>query len=174
MPLSVKEHTVNYLKQAYARNYDVYPVDDAAGLCARCEFHLRESRYVLVKRAELWAAEKHDYLYLYAPDRLNIEQAQQIMDEVLADGLPRVQPHGQHMCTFLTAVVLCDTMDKQIRLQLKRMKKHINYKLSFHGYMEFRIAAVELSTAAVCSNRAGGQLRKNLADMMKHCMATYQ
>jgi len=157
---------VERLKNAYAAYYDIEAVDDGTALKAICAYHLRDSQYVLVKKAELWAAESHEYLYLFDLDRLDPSAVEQIYQRVLEDGEPRVKPHAQHMYTYLTAVVLYDSADPQALAQLKKLKKRREFKLSLHGWMEFRIAAVDLSTVEVTTNRSGKLIAKDLKRLM--------
>lgn len=148
---------------AYQAYYDVSPVEDGSTLKALCAYHSRDSRYVLIKKAELWAAENHEYLYLHSLPHLDLAALSQIWDGVLADGMPRIQPHSEHMYTYLSAVVLCDHADPDALADLKKRKKHQDFKLSLHGWMEFRIAAVDLSTGEITTNRSGKELNKSLS-----------
>lgn len=150
------------LLDAFASSYDVEPVEDGSALRALCAYHSRDAQYVLIKKAELWAAEKHEYLYLFSLPRLDGDGARDIFDRVLADGMPRVKPHSQHMYTHLTAVVLCDTADPDALQAVKRMKKRRDFKLSLHGWMEFRIAAADLSAGEITANRRGRDLIRGL------------
>ena len=46
-------------------------------------------------------------------------------------------------------------------------KKHRReFKLSLHGWMEFRIAAVDLSTGDIATNRSGKDLGKSLSGLV--------
>lgn len=157
---------VERLKNAYAAYYDIETVEDGDALKAICSCHLRDSQYVLVKRAELWAAESHEYLYLFDLDRLDGETVDRIFQKVLEDGEPRVKPHAQHMYTYLTAVALYDSADPQALAKLKKLKKRREFKLSLHGWMEFRIAAVDLSTGQIATNRSGKHMEKDLKRLM--------
>lgn len=150
------------LKRAYAAYYDIEDIEDGTPVKALCAYHMRDSQYVLVKKAELWAAENHEYLYLCAVDRLDEGAVDQIFQRVLEDGEPRVRPHIQHMYTYLTAVTLYDSADPQALAKLKKLKKRREFKLSLHGWMEFRIAAVDLSTGEITVNRAGRAIEKDL------------
>ena len=150
------------LKSAYSAYYDIEEFLGDTPLKALCAYHNRDSQYVLVKKAELWAAESHEYLYLWDAGYLDGAMVEEVFRRTLADGEPRVKPHSQHMYTYLTAVVLCGGADPEALEQLKRLKKRREFKLSLHGWMEFRIAAVELSTGEITSNRAGRGLSKDL------------
>lgn len=163
----LSQKAVERLKQAYAAYYDVEPVEDGTALKALCSYHSRDSQYVLVKKAELWAAENHEYLYLWEMDHLDEAAAEEIYRRVLEDGTPRVKPHSQHMSTYLTAVALCGSADPKAMAAVKKMKKHRDFKLSLHGWMEFRIAVVDLSTAEVAVNRSGKVFEKDLMRLLR-------
>lgn len=154
------------LKRAYAAYYDIEDIEDGTPLKALCAYHMRDSQYVLVKKAELWAAENHEYLYLCAVDHLDEGAVDQIFQRVLEDGEPRVHPHIQHMYTYLTAVTLYDSAEPQALAKLRKLKKRREYKLSLHGWMEFRIAAVDLSTGDIATNRSGKDLGKSLSGLV--------
>lgn len=170
----LSQTAIQKLTAAYAAYYDIESVDDGTGLKALCTYHSRDSQYVLVKSAELWAAESHEYLYLWDAGRLDVPMVEQIYSRVLDDGLPRIRPHAQHMSTYLTAVVLYDSADPQALARLKKLKKRREFKLSLHGWMEFRIAAVEVSTANVTTNHAGKTLEQDIARMAERIISNYK
>lgn len=58
--------------------------------------------------------------------------------------------------------------------QLQKLKKHRDFKLSLHGWMEFRIAAVDLSTGEITTNRAGRAFGKDLKRMVERVIANYK
>ena len=156
------EQVLEGLKKAYAAYFDIEEIDDGTTLKARCGYHMRDSQYVLVKKAELWAAETHEYLYLWDAGHLDLDGVEEIFRRTLDDGEPRVKPHAQHMYTYLTAVALYDSADPDALDRLKKLKKRREFKLSLHGWMEFRIAAVDLSNGEITVNRAGKALAKDL------------
>ena len=156
------EQVLEGLKKAYAAYFDIEEIHDGTTLKARCGYHMRDSQYVLVKKAELWAAETHEYLYLWDAGHLDLDGVEDIFRRTLDDGEPRVKPHAQHMYTYLTAVALYDSADPDALAQLKKLKKRREFKLSLHGWMEFRIAAVDLSNGEITVNRAGKAMGKDL------------
>ena len=91
----------------------------------------------------------------------------------LEDGEPRVHPHIQHMYTYLTAVTLYDSAEPQALAKLRKLKKRREYKLSLHGWMEFRIAAVDLSTGEITVNRAGRAIQKDLKRLTGSIISAY-
>ena len=168
------EKVIQGLKKAYTAYFDIEEIDDGTALRARCAYHMRDSQYVLVKKAELWAAECHEYLYLWDAGSLDGKQLEEIVRRTLEDGEPRVTPHAQHMYTYLTAVTLYDSAQPDALEQLKKLRKRREYKLSLHGWMEFRIAAVDLSTGEITVNRAGKALAKDLKRLTDRIISANQ
>ena len=117
------ETVLEGLKKAYTAYFDIEEINDGTALKARCDYHMRDSQYVLVKKAELWAAESHEYLYLWDAGALDTAGVEEIFRRTLEDGEPRVRPHAQHMYTYLTAVALYDSADPDALAQLKKLKK---------------------------------------------------
>ena len=170
----LSQAVVRDLKKVYASYYDVEDLPEGGALKALCAYHSRDSQYVLSKKAELWAAETHEYLYLWDVGVLEEGGPEEIFQKVLTDGEPRVKPHSQHMSTYLTAVVLYESAAPRALEQLKKLKKRREFKLSLHGWMEFRIAAVDLSTGEISTNRAGRVLEKDLKRLVERIIANYK
>ena len=168
------EQVLEGLKKAYAAYFDIEEIDDGTALKARCGYHMRDSQDVLVKKAELWAAETHEYLYLWDAGHLDLDGVEEIFRRTLDDGEPRVKPHAQHMYTYLTAVALYDSADPDALDRLKKLKKRREFKLSLHGWMEFRIAAVDLSTGEITVNRAGKAMGKDLKRLTDRIISVNQ
>lgn len=158
----LREMLEKQMLDSYQAYFDVEPVDDGSSLKALCAYHSRQSQYVLVKKAELWAAESHEYVYLHSLSQLTAGDVERIAGQVLEDGMPRIRPHAQHMYTYLTAVILCDQAEPDALTRLEKVKKRREFKLSLHGWMELRIAAVECSTGEISTNRCARDLRKGL------------
>ena len=169
--MSQRQAAVESLKKAYAAYYDIQPIEGAGALKALCAFHQRDSQYVLMKKAELWASESHEYLYLWSLEALDDAALDQIFSYVLEDGEGRIHPHAQHMFTYLTAVVLYDSTTREVLDRVKRLKKRREYKLSLHGWMEFRIAAVDASTAEVTVNRSGKRMEKDMRRLVERIIS---
>lgn len=170
----LSESVLEKLKKAYAAYFDIEELDDGTALKARCDYHMRDSQYVLVKKAELWAAESHEYLYLWDAGHLDAGLVEEIFRRTLADGEPRIRPHSQHMYTYITAVALYESAGPDALAQLKKLKKRREFKLSLHGWMEFRIAAVDLSTGEITVNRAGKAMAKDLKRLTDRIISANQ
>ena len=58
--------------------------------------------------------------------------------------------------------VLADTIAPEAETLLKKTRFHKNYRLALHGWMEYQIAALEISTMSFLSNPAGKGAKKTL------------
>lgn len=174
MSQSLRAQLEQQLLRIFSANYDIQTVEDDSPLHALCSYHSRDSQYVLVKKAELWAAEHHEYLYLFSASHLDEATVDAAYQRVLEDGEPRVKPHAQHMYTYLTALVLYDSADPAALAQLKKLKRRREFKLSLYGWMEFRIAAVDCSTGEFTVNRSGKLILKDLKRLTDRIISHYK
>ena len=154
------------LLRSYEAYYDIATVDDGTPLVATCDFHSTSEQYVLTKKAKLWAAETNEYVFLFHLPELTNEALVQCREQALTLGMEKIHPHSEHMYSHITAILLCGETKPDAAEQLKRYKKSANFKLSLHGWMEYRIAAVDLSTGEVVTNRKGKELSKSLGQII--------
>ena len=83
--------------QQYEPYFDITTYDDDTPLKNQCVFHSRSEKYVLSKKAQLWAAETNEYLYIFSVPALSIDVFTACRDRALALGMELVKPHSEHM-----------------------------------------------------------------------------
>ena len=81
------EQMTQALIDAYEAYYDITRVEDGAPLMATMDFHSTSEKYVLVKRAKLWAAETNEYVFLFHVDELTMDSLAQCRDLALDQGM---------------------------------------------------------------------------------------
>ncbi len=147
---------------SYERYFDVTKDSEYEGLSVAAEaaFHSRSEKYVLVKKAQLWAAEAHEYAFFVTVPHLDTETLEAYRGVILKEGLSRVKPMKDHMYTYVTLIFITDEMDADIVSALKKIRHHENYKLSFYGWSDFRVAVWDGKTQKVFTNSAGKDLKK--------------
>ncbi|MCD8239330.1 MAG: hypothetical protein LUC92_08350 [Clostridiales bacterium] len=137
------------------------------GLIARCDFHMKNSKYVLVKKAKLWEADCHEYIFVFSVDELNEEGFDRCREYVLKEGEKLIDPKPGHMYTYLTAVFVCDDFTKGAKKLLKKSKHYKSYKFSLLGWSEFRTFAVRAGDGELFFNRAAKQCSKFVKELGK-------
>ena len=153
------------LLNAYSHNYDLtkdVETEEGGSFPAMAHYFLRDEHYLVRRDKQFYATEQHDYTYFHVADHLDAAGAKALTERTLKAGLSAIHPHKEHMSSFVTLVVLAETIDPEAKKVLKKTRFHKNYRLSLHGWMEFHIAAMECSTRSFLSNPAGRGARKTL------------
>ena len=154
---------------SYAVWYDVSHGDMGSGLPleAMCLHRSRSEKYVLSKKAKLWAVEVDDYLYLFSMPSLGKEQAEACVLFAIEDALPRVKPHKEHMYSFITVVFVADEAEEDALKHVRRRKFFKSYKWGFYGSSPLKTAALDIGREKIVSNNMGKDLIKQIKNICK-------
>ena len=152
------------LLNAYSHQYDIARdvEEEGAAWPATATYYLRDENYLLSKKPVLSAVEQHAYVYFSLTDHLTATDLQSRIDLSKRAGLGKVKPHKDHMFSNVGLVVLANTIDPDAVKLLKRTRFRKNYRLTFWGWTEYQLAAMERSTNCFYSNPAGAGARKIL------------
>ena len=152
------------LLNAYSHQYIVERdvTVEGGSFPATATFFLRDENYLISKKHVLSAVENYDYTYFYVTDHLDAATLRQQIDLTMKVGMARVKPHREHMSSYVSLVILADTIDEEAKKLIRKTRFQKYYRLSLHGWMEFHIAATESSTNSFLSNPAGKGIKKVL------------
>ncbi len=151
----------------YSRWYDIERYEEpSAPLVASAAFHEHGTGYILVRKAEMWSADRHEYAYFFSLPHLTAELYQACLDKTLELGEPRVDPVSGHMCTSLVTVILCDAADEDALRALKKCRIRKSFQFSLKGWMEIHTAAVEVGKASITANGAARNTAKFLKSVL--------
>lgn len=159
-----KHERLERLLNAYSHHYEIARDVrvNVGSFPATATFFLRDENYLISKKHVFSAVENHEYVYFYLAEHLTAATLQEQIDLTLRVGMSNIKPHKEHMSSFVTLVVLADTIDLDAKVLLKKMRYHKNFWLALHGWMEYHIAAMEIETNSFLSNPAGREARKLL------------
>ena len=163
MEIAMQEQ-LNKLLDAYSHQYDIDRNVEVEGFVypATATYYLRDENYLISKQHVLSAVEQHEYLYFYLTDHLTADDLQSQIDLSKRAGLGKVKPHKDHMFSNVGLIVLANTISPEARKLIQKTRFRTNYKLSFWGWTEYQLAAMEVSTSSVFSNPAGKGAKKIL------------
>jgi hypothetical protein len=152
------------LLNAYSHQYDIERDVTVEGghFPATATFYPRDENYLISKKHVLSAVENYDYTYFYITDHLDAATLRHQIDLTMKVGSARVKPHREHMSSFVTLVVLADTIDEEAKKLIRKTRFQKYFRLALHGWMEYHIAAMETSTNSFLSNPAGKGAKKIL------------
>ena len=144
------------LLNAYSHQYDIARdvTVDGGFFPATATFYLRDENYIINKKHVLSAVENYDYTYFYITDHLDAATLRQQIDLTMKVGTARVKPHRDHMSSFVSLVILADTIDEEAKKLIRKTRFQKYFRLALHGWMEYHIAAMETSTNSFLSNPA--------------------
>lgn len=152
------------LVNVYSHRYDIHRdlAVEGGSFPAAAFYFLRDENYLIRRDKVLNAVETHEYVYFYVTEHLDAAALQTQIDITMADGMSRIKPNKEHMSSFITLVILAETIDPEARVLLKKTRFRKYFRLALHGWMEYHIAAMETSTNSFLSNPAGKEARKTL------------
>ena len=158
------QNRLEKLLSAYSHQYNIDRdvTVEGGSFPATATFFLRDENYLISKKHVLSAVENYDYTYFYITDHLDAATLRQQIDLTMKVGSARVKPHREHMSSFVSLVILADTIDEEAKKLIKKTRFQKYFRLALHGWMEYHIAAMECSTNRFLSNPAGKGARKIL------------
>lgn len=127
------------------------------------EFHSSASQYVLVKRAKLWEASSHEYLFFCDVPHLDGAAFEDLVGFMTGDALAKVELSPDHMSSYLTLVVVADSVSDDIPRRVRQARFRKNFMLGLKGWADLRVAVVDLDGGQVLVNSQGKPLKETLA-----------
>lgn len=149
---------------AYMRLFDVQRECECAGrsFSAYAEYHEYDEQYVLVKRAKLWEAHIHEYAYFQIVDRLDGRALDELLGFMKTDALGRLDPEPDHMTSYLSLVIVTNSMDDQLARTVRKTRFRKDFRLGIRGWAELKLAVVDVSRQRVITNPAGESMEDPL------------
>lgn len=154
---------IDKLCDSYSAYFDIVRFDeDETELAATCFLHVHSEKYVLVKAAKLWEADSNEYVYIFSVPHLTKEIFKKCRDYAHQEGMTHIEPKPGHMCSYITALFICDTADSDAVRALKHTRIYKSFRLSYYGWMDFHTGVIELSTGKTAANGSGRSTAKLL------------
>jgi len=151
------------LLHSFERYYTIKKEDVTAPFTAEAEFHSHGEQYVLLKVAKIADIDSNDYVFFKTTESLSGEELKLLVQNAWNEGLSRIKPYSGHRNSDVTLIILADNMDASVQKLIKKTKLSKSYKCSFWSWSNFRLAAMELSSGGIYTNRLGSDLKKILA-----------
>jgi len=158
------------LLNGFRRYYNIYPcADDPAlklPLYARCEYFAHDESYMISRKVNMWQADSEEFIYIFATKQLSEDFLEDCFRYVWEDALKKAHIGPGHMCTYATALILCERCDEPARKLVKKRRMHKSFRFSLHGWMELRAALVETGMERITANACGRDLGKSLKGLL--------
>ncbi len=169
-----RQQVIERLLAAHEAWFDVERDHEFAGRTfpGYAEFHSTATKYVLVKRAKLWEASAHEYLFFCETPRLDEVTLNELVSFMTSEALAKVQLGPDHMSSYLSLVVVADTVDEAAARQVRATRFRKNFSFGFRGWADLRLAVIDLSQGRVYTNGQGKALKETLATNAFACGAS--
>lgn len=151
-----RSEAADKLLDRYAGYYDISPAGEGqAPLVATCDFHAHSEKYVLSRKAKLWEAGSHEYVFVFSVPHLTEDIFNACRAYAYEHGMAKVEPGPNHMYSYITAMFLCDTCEKAAKKTLRRCRIYKSFKMAFWGWMDFHTGLAVLEDEKAFSNASG-------------------
>lgn len=161
------EKLLDKLLLTYESNYDIrkYFQINNHMYDAFAQFSVTSSKYVLMKKAELWKADCFEYVLFKCVKTLTSEDLDLFMKDLVTylepiyvrSGAPC--PNPNHMYSFMTGIFICEnTPSQELMRKFKKMSYTKNYRMGIRGYSQMRLLAIDLAAQCITGNRAAKAL----------------
>lgn len=163
-PADARKNILERLLAAHEAWFDVARDVEFAGRTfpGYAELHSSTEGYVLTKRAKLWGASSHEYLFFAMADRLNREAFDDMASFMTTEALGKVEAGPEHMVSYLSLVIIASSMDDEVRRAVRKTRFRKSFRCGLRGWTDLRIAVIDLSASSVTTNAMGEELRATL------------
>ena len=154
----------NKLLDSFKSYYNIFQNEDLEleELIARCEYYEHSEKFVMSKKAELWSENSEEFLYLIKISHLTLADFEKYKDYAYKDGMDRAHIGPGHMYTYITPIFICESADEDAVKAIKKIHIYKSFRFSFHGWMDFHTALVEIDKDKISSNAGGRSVKKVL------------
>lgn len=172
MTEDVRTDLLERLLAAHGSHYDILRdyLFEGRVFSAFAEYHSFGAQFVLVKRAKLWEANVHEFLFFDVVNSFNEEDLEVAKNFMMEKAFRKVAAGTNHMSSAVTLVVIAHSVSDGAAEKLRKVSYRKNYKLGFHGWADLRLAVVDTSrpyNEAVFVNTAAKNLKTTIEQNFK-------
>ncbi|MEL7648060.1 MAG: hypothetical protein AAGU76_08195 [Sedimentibacter sp.] len=134
-------------------NYDLY-----------AQFKLRNERYVLTKKAVVYAFENNEYCLVKHFQKIDERVLDSFTEELKKSVECIVSPSSEHMSSIITAVAVTDNMPpgdfENLKGKVERFRYNKGFAFGFKGWADIRLLLVSLDEGLTAANKKGKEVAK--------------
>jgi hypothetical protein len=150
---------------SYGVYYNVKTDDVEPPFAAEAEFHSHDERFFLIRKAVIDEVENNEFVYFAVNPRLTLDSFYDLDEKAWKRGMSKVKPSEHHQSTDVSLILLADTIDAEVFQAIKKSSHTVSYRHGLHGYSNYHLIALEVSSGRMVHNRLGYTLKKNLKNV---------
>lgn len=162
-----REAAQSKLLDSYKSFYNIMMFEEEQiPLTAICEFFEHTENYVFHRKAQIWAADCEEFIYIFNLSHVTKDDVDKCIKYAWEDGGSRAHIGPGHMYTYITPIFICDTCDEDAKKTLKKCKLSKSFHFSLHGWMDCHLCMLEVSNNTITTNRSGRKVEKILKNVL--------
>lgn len=163
------EEYLDRLLLCYGDTFDIYMPYQIHGqeYPAYGYFFSSEERYVLVREANMWTANRHEHILFMKVDKIEeetIKEAADVIETYLEPELVRAgkkYPDKDHMYSYLTVAILSEkAIEREIVKKIHRYKFERGYLFNFRGFSQGNLICASMEDEKIVTNYQGKRMKK--------------
>ncbi len=153
---------------SFKRYYNIKRNDETEPpFVAEAEFVSHNEQYFLIKKAKVAEINSNEYVFFYTTENLDIETLKSLDECAWIRGTARIKPDSNHRNSDVTLIILAEHIEQQAFKEVHKMKHYQSYRFGLHGWSNYRLVALELSSGKLAYNRQGQNLKKLVSNITK-------
>lgn len=154
------DEVLQRLLRSYQVYYNVKTEAVEPPFAAEAVFGSHNEQYFLIKRAKVADIDTNETVYFATEESLSKERLLELDSIAWERGVADVQPSSHHQSTDVSLIILADHVAEDAYAQVKKCKHYQSYLWGLHGWSNYRLIVVELSSGRIVHNRHGQILKK--------------
>ena len=154
------EDALERVLRSYRTYYNIKREAVEPPFAAEAVFGSHNEQYFLVKKAKVADIDTNETVYFATEDSLTKERLLELDAAAWERGTANVQPSSHHQSTDVVLFVLTSHIEEDAYAQIKKCKHYRSYLWGFHGWSNYRLIVVELTSGRIVHNRHGQILKK--------------
>ncbi|WP_102401668.1 hypothetical protein [Haloimpatiens massiliensis] len=155
------------LKTYYDVSFNIILNDRKFEMLAK--FNNRTSKYILMKKSEIYAFENNEYIFYKNVENLNKEDLLKIRDFIQKNIEDIVKVHEEHMSSTIT-FILCGNiiLDKETIKAIQKFRYYKSFFWGIKGWVNTKLIFVNPETWDIYTNKYGEEDRKKFYFVFKN------
>ena len=112
-------------------------------------------RTFITKNDVIDRCESYEYCFVKSVERISEKEAKNFGEFLKYMVEKHVTPNKDHMSTYITGVIVADTVEENGVMAIKNYKYNKAFKFYLHGWCDVRYICVDLAREEVITNKAG-------------------
>ena len=162
-----RQEIFDKLLQSYQIYYNVKVKDVPPPFAAEAEFHSHDERFFLIRRAIIDEVENNEFVYFASCEELTPDLFRELDESAWSRGIGKAKPSGHHQSTDVSLIVLTDTIMPEVEKAIRKSRHTVSYRHGLHGYSNYHLIVLEVTTGRIIHNRLGYTLKRVLKSVAK-------